>query len=390
MLAPAQRDAVMTALSGGVTVITGGPGTGKTTTVRAILTGLDQAYSKVLLCSPTGKAAKRLEETTGREATTIHRLLEFAPAEGGFQRHENNPLRGDALIVDEASMIDGQLLHYLLRAVPSGMRVILVGDADQLPSVGAGNCLREIIASRRIPTVRLTQIFRQAEGSDIITGAHAVNSGRLPNLSGGRDLWFQNVEDPEPTADTVINTIRYLTTNGTPSRDIQVLTPMKRGPVGTEELNRRIQNVVNPNGKAVQKGAHELRIGDRVVNLKNDYENLVFNGDQGVITEYDEEEQTFTVKYDGREVIYTGADADHLMLAYAMTIHRSQGSEFPVVIVVMSTQHWIMLQRTLLYTAITRAKNLCFITGSYRAITQAVHNNAVKHRYTLLGQLLNA
>ena len=388
-LAPAQQRAVTTALTHGFTVLTGGPGTGKTTTVKAILTGLDQSYSKVLLASPTGKAAKRLEETTGRPAMTIHRLLEWDPRKGTFVRNAWNPLQGDALIVDEASMIDGPLLNSLLQAVPSRMRVILVGDADQLPSVGAGNCLREIIASGRIPTVRLTTIFRQAEGSDIITGAHAINAGYMPRLDGGRDLWFQNTEEPEETADAVLDIIGEALSAGTPADDIQVLTPMKRGPIGTEEMNRRIQDLVNPTGTPVLKGIRELRTGDRIVNLKNDYDNEVFNGDQGVIVGADEEEGTISVKYDEKTVVYKTTDTDCLLHAWAMTIHRSQGSEFPMTIVIMSTQHWIMLQRTLLYTAVTRARNLCFIVGSYKAVAQAVRNNAVRHRYTLLGTLLN-
>ena len=387
-LAPAQRLAVTTALTHGVTVLTGGPGTGKTTTVRAIIAALSKAGARVLLASPTGKAAKRLEETTGRPAMTIHRLLGFDGRTGHFMHDAWNMLSGDALVVDEASMIDGQLLYFLIRAVPPTMRVILVGDADQLPSVGAGNCLREIIASSTIPTVRLTTIFRQAEGSDIITGAHAINAGYMPNLRGTRDLWFHSIDEPESTAEDVLNIIREAMNAGTPSDDIQVLTPMKRGPIGTEELNRRIQNLVNTNGKVVQKGLRELRVGDRVVNLKNDYDNDVYNGDQGVITGGDEEEGTVTVEYDDKTVVYKYADTDCLLHAWALTIHRSQGSEFPVTIVIMSTQHWIMLQRTLLYTAITRARNLCFIVGSYKAVAQAVRNNDVKHRYTLLGKLL--
>ena len=387
-LAPAQRDAVLAALTHGVTILTGGPGTGKTTTVRAILTGLDQAYCRVLLASPTGKAAKRLEEATGRPAMTIHRLLEFMPGQGGFTRNALNPLQGDALIVDEASMIDGMLLYRLLEAVPSNMRVILVGDADQLPSVGAGNCLREMIASGRIPTVRLVTIFRQAEGSDIIKGAHAINAGHLPYLGGRKDLWFIQADEPEDAAAAVVDTVQSAMKAGTLPEDIQVLTPMKRGPVGTEELNRRIQNLVNPDGKAVQKGLRELRIGDRVVNLKNDYANEVFNGDQGVISSTDEEEDTITVSYDGKDVAYRTPDTDCLLHAWALTVHRSQGSEFPMTVIVASTQHWIMLQRTLLYTAVTRARSLCVIVGSYKAIAQAVHNNAVKHRYTILGDLI--
>lgn len=387
-LAPAQRQAVVAALTSTLTIITGGPGTGKTTTVKAILTGLDMAYCRVLLASPTGKAAKRLEEATGRPAMTIHRLLEFAPGNGGFTRNSSNPLIGDALVIDEASMIDGQLLDRLLDAVPEDMRVIIVGDADQLPSVGAGNCLREMIACGVIPTVRLATIFRQAAGSDIIRGAHDINNGRMPFLGGMKDLWFVEAQTPEENAEVIMNMYDGALKSGVNATDIQVLTPMKRGPVGTEELNRRIQNLVNAAGKPVLKGVRELRVGDRVVNLKNDYTNEVFNGDQGVIEGADEEEGTISVNYDGKVVVYENSETDCLLHAWAMTVHRSQGSEFGHVITVMSTQHWIMLQRQLLYTAVTRAKQMCVITGSYKALAQAVHNNAVKHRYTLLGDMI--
>jgi exodeoxyribonuclease V alpha subunit len=342
---------------------------------------------RVLLASPTGKAAKRMEEATGRPAMTIHRLLEYSPGEGGFQRNEENPLDAEALIVDESSMLDSVLLNSLLKAVPDHMRVIFVGDADQLPSVGPGSCLREMIASARIPTVRLTTIFRQAAGSDIIKGAHAVNAGRMPNLAGENDLQFVR-RDPEDIADTVVDIIRRAMDAGTPLSDIQVLSPMKADTAGTEALNAVIQAAVNPDGEVVMKSLREFRVGDRVINIKNDYTNEVFNGDQGVIVGGDPETGSVTVRYGEQTVTYDAADTDCLLHSWAITVHRSQGSEFPCAIVVMSTSHWIMMQRTLFYTALTRASGRCFIVGSTAAMAQAVNNNAVRRRYTMLGDLV--
>ncbi len=386
-LATEQRNAVAIALTHPVSILTGGPGTGKTTTVRAIITGLLMRRERVLLASPTGKAAKRMEEATGRPAMTIHRLLEYSPGEGGFQRNEENPLDAEALIVDESSMLDSVLLNSLLKAVPDHMRVIFVGDADQLPSVGPGSCLREMIASARIPTVRLTTIFRQAAGSDIIKGAHAVNAGRMPNLAGENDLQFVR-RDPEDIADTVVDIIRRAMDAGTPLSDIQVLSPMKADTAGTEALNAVIQAAVNPDGEVVMKSLREFRVGDRVINIKNDYTNEVFNGDQGVIVGGDPETGSVTVRYGEKTVTYDAADTDCLLHSWAITVHRSQGSEFPCAIVVMSTSHWIMMQRTLFYTALTRASGRCFIVGSTAAMAQAVNNNAVRRRYTMLGDLV--
>jgi len=386
--APLQRKAITTAVSSGMTIITGGPGTGKTTTVKGILAALDEKSEKTLLASPTGKAAKRLEEATGRKAATIHRLLEWSPQNGGFSRDEDNPLEGNAIIVDETSMVDGPLLDSLMNAIPEKMRVIMVGDADQLPSVGPGNCLHEMIASQRIPTIRLNTIFRQALDSDIIRGAHAINAGHVPDTSQHKDLWFAVRETPEAVADTIVATVQGAIKKGTRIEDIQVLTPMKKGPAGTEELNRRLQDLLNKDGKPVLKGVRELRVGDKVINLKNDYEKEVFNGDQGTIVDEDEDENTIIVDFDGRLVPYPKTDADTLLHAWAITVHRSQGSEFKTVIMALTSSHTVMLQRQLLYTAVTRAKNMCILIGDEQAMHRAVRNNHVRHRNTRLARLI--
>lgn len=383
---PLQRQAIATAATGGATIITGGPGTGKTTTLKGLLAVLEARGETTLLASPTGKAAKRLEEATGRKASTIHRLLEWNPKESAFQRDEDMPLEGDALVIDEVSMVDMPLLHALLRALGENMRLVLVGDADQLSSIGPGNCLKEMMASRAIPCIRLDTIFRQALGSDIIRGAHAINGGHVPDTAARKDLWFARRDDDQAIATTIVSYLQSRLDKGDDLSSVQVLSPMKRGAAGTEELNRRIQALANPTGRPVTKGLRELRIGDRVINLHNDYDKDVFNGDQGVITEYDEDEAEFTVSFDGRPVRYKTADADSLIHAWALTVHRSQGSEFDTAIIVVSSRHAVMLQRQLLYTAVTRAKKLCLIIGDERAMHIAVNNNRVRIRRTQLAR----
>jgi len=395
-LSAGQLDAVAMAMREKVMVLTGGPGTGKTTVTRSILRSLEGADLTVALCSPTGRAAKRLSEATGREAQTIHRLLEFLPAEGRFRRDEGEPLEADALIVDEASMIDLLLMHSLVRALLPTARLILVGDVDQLPSVGPGHVMRDIIDSGCVPVARLTQIHRQGADSQIVVNAHRVNRGECPPLQNRRDGDFFVVEeeDPERAAAAIEDLCgRRLPAHGSydPVGDIQVLTPMYRGEVGAVRLNQRLQQRLNPSGRVHRIGERELRVGDKVLQVRNNYDKGVFNGDLGRIAFLDPEDQNLSVTYEGgAHVTYEFAELDDLMLAYAISIHRSQGSEFPVVVLPLSTQHWVMMQRNLLYTAITRARDLLVIVGSRRALQRAVSNDQVARRYTALAARLRA
>ena len=395
-----QSEAVRLAASSSVMILTGGPGTGKTTTTKGILGMYRERKYRVILAAPTGRAAKRLAETTGMCASTIHRLLEFSPDEG-FKRNEDNPLEGDALVVDECSMVDILLMNSLLKAVPEGMRLVLVGDVDQLPSVGAGNVLRDAIDSGAIPTVRLTKIFRQAESSRIVTGAHLINRGQLPDLGNapGTDFFFiakektaARPDNKEAIADTVLRVMDKLHgAYGLKYSDIQVLSPM-RGPafIGTNALNVAIQDHLNASNArhSLRYGTTEFRVGDRVMQIHNNYDKDVFNGDIGYVLALDSEDRTMTVKFDDSVVEYTGDEMSDLVLSYATTVHKSQGSECPAVIIPVSRTFAIMNQRNLLYTAVTRAKRFCVLIGERAAVADMVRNDRIQKRNSALKEKL--
>ena len=386
-----QLSAIRKAIGSKVMVLTGGPGTGKTTTTLGIIASFETLGQRILLAAPTGRAAKRMSEATGKEAKTIHRLLEFNPAEG-YGRNDENPLDGDLLIVDESSMIDIILMNSLLKAVPLSMRLILVGDIDQLPSVGAGNVLRDIIDSGAVPVIRLTRIFRQAQSSRIVTNAHKINQGTFPDISNGRtsDFFFIKEEDPERAAQEIVNIVRnripkayHVSTN-----DIQVLAPMQRSVVGATNLNIALQEAINSVGDSLSRGGFKYRRGDRVMQIRNNYDKDVFNGDIGTVEHVDTEERTLTVSFDGHSIEYEDSELDELTLAYATTIHKSQGSEYPVVVMPLLMTHFVMLQRNLVYTGITRAKKLCIIVGTTKALAYAIHNMVVLKRNTRLKERL--
>ena len=387
-----QLQAIGEALRSKVMVLTGGPGTGKTTTTQGIITALKHLGLRILLAAPTGRAAKRMSEATGMEAKTIHRLLEYNPKDG-YKRNEENPLEGDALIVDECSMIDIILMNSLMKAVPTSMRLVMVGDIDQLPSVGAGNVLRDIIDSERITVIRLTRIFRQAQSSRIVMSAHAINQGRFPDTSNGKDtdFFFMQQEDPERVAAEIVNLVK----NRLPkayhrkTSDIQVLTPMQRGIVGAANLNMALQQALNPSGVSLNRSGYSFRQSDRVMQLRNNYDKDVFNGDLGFVESVDLEERTLAVNFDGRLVEYDASELDELTLAYATTIHKSQGSEYPIVVMPVLMTHYVMLQRNLIYTGITRAKKICVLIGTKKALSFAIRNMTVLKRNTRLKERLN-
>ena len=347
-----QLSAIRKAIGSKVMVLTGGPGTGKTTTTLGIIASFETLGQRILLAAPTGRAAKRMSEATGKEAKTIHRLLEFNPAEG-YGRNDENPLDGDVLIVDESSMIDIILMNSLLKAVPLSMHLILVGDIDQLPSVGAGNVLRDIIDSGAVPVIRLTRIFRQAQSSRIVTNAHKINQGIFPDISNGKqsDFFFIKDEDPEQAARDIVNIVknRIPKAYGYSTNDIQVLAPMQRSVVGATNLNIALQEAINPVGDSLSRGGFRYRRGDRVMQ-SNNYDKEVFNGDIGIVESVDVEDRSLSVIFDGRTVDYEDSDLDELTLAYATTIHKSQGSEYPVVVMPLLMTHFVMLQRNLVYT----------------------------------------
>ena len=387
-----QLAAIRQAVTSKVMVLTGGPGTGKTTTTQGIIAALKKAGLRVLLAAPTGRAAKRMSEATGMEAKTIHRLLEYNPQDG-YKRNDENPLEGDALIVDECSMIDILLMNNLLKAVPVGMRLVFVGDIDQLPSVGAGNVLRDIIDSQRIPVVRLVRIFRQAQKSRIVMNAHAINQGRFPDTSNGRDtdFFFMREDDPERAAETIVRLVKERLPRAyreSPDR-IQVLTPMQRGVVGAANLNLLLQQALNPSGPNLNRGGYTYRQGDRVMQQRNNYDKDVFNGDLGYIREVNTEERTLKVDFDGKWAEYDVTELDELTLAYATTIHKAQGSEYPIVVMPILMTHFVMLQRNLIYTGITRAKKICVLLGAAKALAYAVRNVSVLKRNTRLKERLN-
>lgn len=387
-----QLQAIGEALRSKVMVLTGGPGTGKTTTTQGIIAALKHLGLRILLAAPTGRAAKRMSEATGMEAKTIHRLLEYNPKDG-YKRNEENPLEGDALIVDECSMIDIILMNSLMKAVPTSMRLVMVGDIDQLPSVGAGNVLRDIIESGKIPVIRLTRIFRQAQSSRIVMSAHAINQGRFPDTSNGKDtdFFFMQQEDPERVAAEIVNLVKNRLPKAYHRRtsDIQVLTPMQRGIVGAANLNMALQQALNPSGVSLNRSGYSFRQGDRVMQLRNNYDKDVFNGDLGFVESVDLEERTLAVNFDGRLVEYDASELDELTLAYATTIHKSQGSEYPIVVMPVLMTHYVMLQRNLIYTVITRAKKICVLIGTKKALSFAIRNMTVLKRNTRLKERLN-
>ncbi len=409
-LAPAQRQAVELALKAGALVITGGPGTGKTTILRFVITLLEEMGTEYALCAPTGRAAKRMGEATGRDASTIHRLLEYSYGEGGFGRNAENTLLADVVIVDEMSMVDVPLMAALLRALAPGTRLIMVGDSDQLPSVGPGNVLRDMVDSGQIPVVRLTEIFRQSGRSAIVTNAHRINEGQMPILEGLEDFGFEPMEEQE----TVIRRLIALNSGKAaklgaqePLQDIQVLAPMKKGPLGVYNLNKRLQEALNPPAhkkKERKYGDVVFREGDKVMQIKNDYRLAwtrslphqppemgegVYNGDLGTIMSIDLYEQTLEVLFDdGRSAVYSFSMLEELELAYCISIHKSQGSEFPIVLLPLLGGPPMLLNRNLLYTAVTRARHMVCILGRQSCIQQMVRNNQVKRRYSGLARFL--
>lgn len=394
-LAPAQRQAIEAAARHKVVVVTGGPGVGKTTIVRAILSVLSRARLTVRLAAPTGRAAKRLAEATERDAVTIHRLLEFEPRSGEFQRNANRPVDADAIIVDEASMIDVPLAAALLGATPTAARLVIVGDADQLPSVGPGAFLRDLIDSGVIPTVRLNEIFRQARQSAIVENAHRILAGELPVGESDHDkadFFIVPRKDPREAADVVCELVtrRIPRRFGfDPRREVQVLTPMHRGPAGTTALNAKLQELINPDGAAIESRGQKLRPGDKVMQTRNDYEKDVFNGDLGLVSSTEREARRLSVRFDEREVEYEDADIDALQLAYATSIHKSQGSEYPAVVIPLLTTHFVMLSRNLLYTAVTRARRLCVLVADPRALRLALGETRREERITRLASRLH-
>jgi exodeoxyribonuclease V alpha subunit len=376
-------------------VMTGGPGVGKTTIVKGILRILAAKSVRLLLCAPTGRATKRMTEATGFEAKTIHRLLEVDPKTGGFQRGDDNPLECDLLVIDEASMVDVMLMQALIKAVPSAAALLIVGDIDQLPSVGPGQVLADVISSGAIPVVRLTEVFRQAAQSRIITTAHRINHGLIPDLSPpgiDTDFYFVQAEDPEIAVQRIVELVKIRIPKRfgfDPIRDIQVLCPMNRGGVGARSLNIELQAALNPAGEQkVERFGWIFAPGDKVMQIQNDYDKEVYNGDIGYVDEVDLDDGELVASFDGRAVSYAFGELDTLVPAYATTIHKSQGSEYPAVVIPVMTQHYAMLQRNLLYTGVTRGKKLVVLVGQKKAVAIAVRNISGRRRWSKLNERL--
>ncbi len=391
-LSEQQEEAVRQAMAAGVLIVTGGPGTGKTTVVQAMIDALDRNGRRVILCAPTGRAAKRMAETTGREALTIHRLLSPAGVLQGemkFEANEENPLRADVIIVDEVSMVDLLLFYNLLKAMPASCRLILVGDADQLPSVGVGNVLHDLIRSEEVPVVRLKEVFRQDDGSSIIENAHRINHGNMPVWQDKRDFYFLQENDETAAAGKIAALYMQELHCTEDAFSVQVLSPMHRMPCGVENLNELLQSAVNPEKPGAgecRAGKMTLRIGDKVLQKKNNYEKGVFNGDIGVV--WSIQGDKVGIRFIEKDVLYTADEVNELALAYAMTVHKSQGSEYKTVIIALANSHFVMLQRNLLYTAITRAKEKVILVGTEKALRMAVQNGKTRKRLTLLCERL--
>jgi len=394
-LADSQKKAIRLALTSKLLVITGGPGVGKTTLVNSILTIMKAKDVRPLLCAPTGRAAKRLSESTGLEAKTIHRLLEINPLSGQFKRNEDNPLDCDLLVADECSMIDVPLANQLLKAVATSTAMIFVGDVDQLPSVGPGQFLADLIDSGSVPVIQLTEVFRQAASSRIVRSAHQINQGTYPSMpekGEESDFYFIAADEPEAITQTVVDLVqtRLPKKFGYDAvRDIQVLCPMNRGVTGARGLNQALQAALNPPGEgSIDKFGNKFSLGDKVMQIENNYDRDVFNGDIGLVTGIDQDEDELEVTFDGRVVSYPFGELDELVLCYATTIHKSQGSEYPVVVIPISTQHYMMLKRNLIYTGITRGKKLVVLVGQKRALAIAVKGKQVERRWSKLKERL--
>lgn len=396
-LSATQKQALKEAIQSKVMIITGGPGVGKTTLLHSLLKILKAKHTNILLAAPTGRAAKRLEEATGLEARTIHRLLEMNPMAGGFSKNEESPLDCDLVVVDESSMIDVPLFYSLLKAIPPRAALLLVGDADQLPSVGPGQILADLIASKSLPCIQLTEVFRQTVKSKIVSVAHTINRGVMPELRGygpDSDFFFLEANEPEEALNLIID----LTTRRLPEKlglnplnDIQILSPMARGMVGARTLNMELQKALNPpNDHSLQKFGWSFSVKDKVMQIQNNYQREVYNGDIGIIKHIDKEEGEVVITFDGRDIVYDVNELDEIVLSYAMTIHKSQGSEYPAVIIPLTTQHYSMLQKNLVYTAITRGKSLVILVGQRKALAIAVKNNKAKRRWSMLEERLRS